>query len=228
MLFFTILNTILFGIGVLLTAILFVPYSYQVSGEKLEETMFKGSVSWLFGGVKMSFRQQPKQKMEIVLTILGLNKNIKLPQKSARTKNTKNKEPIKNGKTGQSKKLSNFLKYIKGDLIKNAIALLLKILKHCRPKTLFVDAQIGFNDPMFTGLLCALNSQFSVLFNSYDISLQPVFDEEIIKGRFLIGGRIWLPYLILVMIGFLITKPFRNILITQLKMKIKGGLHYVR
>ena len=91
-----------------------------------------------------------------------------------------------------------------------------------------INARIGFYDPMYTGLMCAFTNQLYALISKYDITLEPVFDEAILEGRFSIGGRIWLLYLILILIGFLITKPIRNILLTKIKRKNKGGPHYVR
>lgn len=225
-----ILGCVLLSIGLFLTAIIFIPYNYYAAGENLDLPQLQGSVSWLFGGIKISFNRRSKQNSEIILTIFGFKKKVKIRPKSASAKeNLKiDMNDIKNRKTRRSHKHTNFFKYIKRDIVEKAITSLLKILKHCLPKRLSVDTRIGFNNPFYTGLLSAFTSQSSVWLKKYDINIQPVFEEEIIEGRFLIGGQIWLPYLILVMIGFLITKPIRNIFISQLKTKIKGGLHYGR
>ena len=227
MLFFSILGYILLFIGLAVAAIIFVPYKYHVSGEYFDEPQLRGSIAWLFGGVKINF-QHLNQTTEISLTILGLNKQIKVRPKSSGAKYNKGTKHNENTKTAGNKKPSNFAQYLKRNVIQKAISVFLKLVKHCQPTTFFIQARIGFDDPMYTGLLYAFNSQFYLLFNKYDINIQPVFDEEIIEGRFLIGGRIWLLYLILVMIGFLITKPIRNIFISNFKRKIKGGLQYVR
>lgn len=227
MLLLSILCYLLLSIGVLLTTIIFVPYYYNVSGGNLEEPQVKGLISWLFGGLKINFRRHHKQT-EIVLTLFGLTKQVKVRQKSTSTNDKKDIAPSENLKTVKRKKYSTFSQYLKTDIIKNSLSVVLKIIKHCQPKKLSIDAQIGFSDPLYTGLLCAFNSQFYGLFDNYDINIQPIFDEERLEGSFLIGGRIWLPSLILVMIGFLIAKPIRNILISQLKIKIKGGFQYVR
>jgi hypothetical protein len=213
-----ILSYVLLSIGLFVTAIIFIPYNYYVAGENLDLPQLQGTVSWLFGGIKISFNRQSQQNKEIILTIFGLKKKVRSRPKLKRSENEK---------SGQNRKRFNFIKYMKRDIIENSISSLVKIVKYCLPKTLSVDTRIGFNNPFYTGLLSAFTNQSSVWFKKYDINIQLVFEEEIIKGRFLIGGQIWLPYLILVMIGFLITKPIRNIFISQLKTKIKGGLHYV-
>ncbi|NLI91470.1 MAG: DUF2953 domain-containing protein [Peptococcaceae bacterium] len=155
----------------------------------------------------------------MTLMIMGLTRKLK--SRSEKEFNRK-----KDGKPAKNKKRSDFRTYLKTEIIQKAISCFCKILKHCRPEILSVQARIGFNDPMYTGFLCALISQFYVLTNPYDIMIQPVFDEEVIEGRFSIGGRIWLPYLIVIIIGFLFTKPMRNILFFNKKKKNKGGLQY--
>lgn len=227
MLLLSILGYLLLGIGVLLTTIIFVPYHYSVSGGNLEEPQVKGLISWLFGGLKINFRPHYKQT-EIVLTLFGLTKQVKIRQKSTSANDEKDTYPSENLKTVKRKQHSTFSQYLKTDIIKKSLSAVLKIFKHCQPEKLSIAARIGFSDPSYTGLLCAFNSQFYDLFDKYDVNIQPVFDEELLEGSFLIGGKIWLPSLILVMIGFLIAKPIRNILISQLKMKIKGGFQYVR
>jgi hypothetical protein len=230
MLFFSILGYLLLGIGVILTAIIVIPYRYRMYGEKFEEAQIEGSITWLFGGIKIGFRLYAKQKMQMNLTLFGLNKKFSFKQKTSRTKPTKVREPddTKSPKKVNRKKNTHLNEYFKPAIIKKALSVVLRILKHSLPQTLSLYAKVGLSDPMHTGLLYALKSQFYFLYEKYDIDIQPVFDEEIIEGKFLIGGRIWLPYLILVTIGFLISEPIRNIYITQLKRKFKGGPQYVR
>lgn len=230
MLFFSILGYLLLGIGVILAAIIFIPYRYHVSGEKLEESKIEGSIAWLFGGIKIDFRRHAKQKKQMELTLFGLNKKLKIKQKSTQTDSRKEnkQEDIKSTKKVTRAKHSQGSEYLKPAIIKKALSVVLKILKHSQPKILSLYAKVGFSDPMYTGLLYALKSQFYMIIRNYDIDIQPVFDEEIMEGRFLIGGRIWIPYLILVVIGFLISEPIRNIFISKFKRKIKGGPQYVR
>ncbi|WP_425806803.1 DUF2953 domain-containing protein [Desulfitobacterium sp. Sab5] len=230
MLFFSILSYLLLGVAVILTMIIFIPYHYHVSGEKLEESQIQGSISWLFGGIKIDFRRHAKQKMQMDLILFGLNKKVNIKQKSTQTEPQKEKEleAIKNLKKVKRTKPSHWREYLKPPIIRKALSVVFKILEHSQPKKLFLYVKVGFSDPMYTGLLYALKSQFYMFLDKYDIDIQPVFDEEIMEGRFLIGGRIWIPYLILVIIGFLISEPIRNIFISKFKRKIKGGPQYVR
>ncbi|MHB8127068.1 MAG: hypothetical protein ACYDEJ_15805 [Desulfitobacteriaceae bacterium] len=141
MLFLSILSYILLSFGMLLAAIIVVPYNYNVSGKNITELQVNGLISWLFGGIKISFCQHSKQDGEIFLSILGLNKKLKVRQKSTSTLYHKDPEHSKNKKTVKSKKPSNFRQYLKKDIIKKALSLFLKILHHCQPKTLSIYAR---------------------------------------------------------------------------------------
>lgn len=223
-----LLLSILLILGIILAAIILIPYNYNVAGEKLAEVELRGSVSWLFGGIKIIFSRSSEQNKEMTLVLLGITKKINIKEMSHRKQAKNASKQSKDAKSAKSKKGFDSGTYLKKDIIQKAFSSILKLLKHCSPKTLSIYARIGFNDPMYTGFLCAFNSQLCFLVNKYDINIQPVFDDEVIEGRFSIGGRIWLPYLILVMIGFLITKPIRNILLSKMKRRNKGGPQYVR
>ena len=229
MIVLTILGYFLLGIGILLAAIIMIPYDYYVTGEKTDESVVNVIISWLFGGIKLDFRKHSLKRGELMLTLLGFKKKVKHGDKS-KSSSVSKKAPASSSdaKAVKAKHNSNFRKYLKKEILKKILTVILKVFKHCQPRKLSVHGKYGFDDPSYTGLMCAFTNQFYWLFEKYDLDIQPVFDEEVLEGRFLVGGRIWLPYLILVMIGFLITKPIRNILIAQLKLKFKGGLHYVR
>lgn len=253
---FTILGYLLLGIGylllaivVLLAAVILIPYEYQVSGENSEQPQLQGRISWLFGGIRISFHHDFHSKATITPILFGFriqrqNKNI--PPKDIGMNNShsllnnrsKNSDDSKGKKDNQhesssksskqKKKGMDFRRFLKKDILYNVFAVIQKLFRHFRPHQLAVEARIGFDDPMLTGILCALTSQFSDVINQYDIHLQPVFDEETIQGRFSIDGRIWLAYLLVVLLCFMITKSIRNIILTQLKMKLKGGIYNVR
>lgn len=228
MIILSILGYILLGIGILLIALIVIPYQYRVTGENIDESQINVFASWLFGGIKIVYRQRPKQTKEIILIILGISKHIHPKETSTIRHNEEKIKSRKNPNTLKRNNQSHLREYLRTDVIKKTLMVALKFFKHSQPKELFLNAKIGFSDPMHTGLMCAFTSQLYQLFEKFDLNIQPVFDEEIYEGRFLIGGRIWIAYLILVMIGFLITKPIRNILVSQLKRKIKGGIQFVR
>ncbi|MEL1135737.1 DUF2953 domain-containing protein [Desulfitobacterium sp. THU1] len=158
-----------------------------------------------------------------------LTESMKTDIKMITKKNTEahNSEALKKEK----KSHPSFAKeLLNPKIIKKALLTLKKVLKHCQPQTLSLSAKVGFSDPMVTGLLYALLSQFYPFCQKYSVQLQPVFDEEGLEGNFLIGGRLWFPTLLYLILGFLLAKPVRSIYITKLFnkfRKIKGGPHYV-
>ncbi len=224
MIVLTVLGYILLGIGILLAVIILIPYDYCIAGEKIDESEVNVLISWLFGGIKLNFRKRSHLKAELVLTLLGLKRKIETRSKSKSSNVSKKAaDSINYAKSvkdkDKDKHKSYFRKYLKKEIIIKILSVVRKIIKHCLPRKLSVNGKYGFDDPSYTGLMCAITHQFCWLFDKYDIDIHPVFDEEMLEGRFLISGRIWLPYLILVMIGFLITQPIRNIVITQLNSK---------
>jgi len=226
MILLTILAYILLLLLVILAAIIFIPYHYHAAGENVTQSQIEGSISWFFGGIKLLFTKKSRQKSEMTLVIMGLTRKINISQNSG---DQKGKKPNhgKDARNSKSKKRFRIRQYLRSDVINKVMASFLKILRHCQPKTLSVNVKVGFYDPMYTGFLCALLSQCHVILNKHDVLIQTVFDEEVVEGSFLIGGRIWLPHLILIMIGLVITKPIRNILFTSFKLKKnKGGHQY--
>lgn len=210
----SILCYVLLVIGILVLLIIVIPYEYSAFGKKSEECYVRGSFSWLFGGIKLGIYKAWPGPMEASITILGIKKKIEIRKKAMTLKEEKHRK---------RKRLST-KKYLNIDLIKKVLSAALKILAHCKPRKFYINARAGFEDPSYTGLICAVRGLANQFLEKYHIRIQPVFDEELIEGRFLIRGRIWLPYLILVVVGILITKPFRYILISNIKVKIKGGI----
>lgn len=95
-----VLLTLLGIILVLLLLVLFLPIQYRVKGEIGENTYAKGSVSWLFHLVAISFRYEMKQ-MKVFLRILGIPFNIPITEEEKRRREEKrtnkrtNKDKIK-------------------------------------------------------------------------------------------------------------------------------------
>ena len=223
MILLSIFAHLLLVLGILLGAIIIIPYHYLAAGEKFETYEIRGSVSWLFGGIKFICSRSSKQGLTMTLVLMGITKNLNTGENSKAKKDSHAA-----GDINKTKKLSDPGAFLKPEIMKKGLNALCKILKHIQPQALCVRAKVGFDDPMYTGFLCAVNSQLYLWVKKFDIHIQPVFDEEVIEGRFSIGGRIWLPYLILVMIRLILTKPIRNILFTKKKRSNKGGPQYVR
>jgi hypothetical protein len=98
------------------------------------------------------------------------------------------------------------------------------MLNHCKPSQFRINAKVGFEDPMYTGLLCGIKNTSYAILDKYQIRLQTTFEDEVLEGNFIIGGRVQIFYLILVALEFVLTKPFRSILFKNIKIKIKRRL----
>lgn len=224
------LGYLLLGIVIIVFTLLLVPYHYRFTGEKLEKNYLEGSITWLFGGINIDFIRTFPGSFKIKLTLFQLMWHTFEPNSSQKLKKRHShsaKDQHAKGTKGSSRLAREFLKPA---ILKEAFSTLLKISKHFQPHTLVLNAKFGFDDPAYTGLLCGLLSQFNFLIQKHEIRVQPVFEEEILEGKILIGGRVWIPSLLMMILGFLISKPVRSIYIPKLfkrSRKSKGGPQYV-
>lgn len=202
----------------LLAIILFIPFKYYCAGEKFDSAVLQGYISWLFGGIKMKFNYCSDNGFTMIMNLFGMKKSIDNKDKSSQDRQTE-KDKINKEKTKKTA-----YSYLTKQVIEKGIQTVLKMLNHCKPGKLILNATIGFDDPMYTGLLCGLYSTGNAILDKYQIHLQTTFDDEVLEGNFVIGGRIQIFYLILVAIGFVIAKPFRSILLKNIKLKIKRRL----
>lgn len=221
MLLLNIIGIILLMIVILLLAIILIPYRYSVEGNNIENKIVF-SIVWLFAILKLSYSKNFNQEDELTLSIFNKSKILLIKSK----KESKDKKTQKDKKTNDEKKSKKkWNTYINKAVIEKIIDALVKLWRRFKPEEIFIDAIIGFDDPMYTGYLCALHSEFSYLFAKDAIRLQPVFDEQRIEGKVLIRGSIWIFYFLLLAIGFIMSSPIRKIII--LKIKERGGVQYV-
>lgn len=76
MIFLYILLTLFIVLFIVLLAVLIIPFKYYLDGEKFNSTMLEGTVSWLFGGVKMSFNYLTEKGLNTKLNLLGFKINL--------------------------------------------------------------------------------------------------------------------------------------------------------
>lgn len=196
--------------------VIFVPYEYRIMGKKLEATYVKGSIIWLFGGVSINFRKSIPQKAEIFLRLFGFRKDI-----SGNPNKKRNKESDIQKKKEENKESEGYRVFLKTNVLKAIWSFVARIMKNIAPRKLYIKARVGFEDPALTGLLYGIQHIYTNDSKQYQIHIHPVFEDEVIEGRFLIRGKIWLPYLILVLVRLLGSKPFRNIWMKKIKLKMK-------
>lgn len=222
MLFLYILGQILFYILLviifLIVAVVFIPFTYRFSGQKDDAGLFlKGNVSWLFGGLKVKLGYSHHNSF-CAISFMGLEKkvdSINSTRKKSNYKKQKNKD--------NAKKKTGLKQYFNRDILKKALECLIKILKYLKPKKFFLRAKIGLDDPADTAFMCEIYNIGNNILNSKNTKIYFDFENEVLEGRFLIGGSIQVFYFILVGIEFLLTRPFRNILFKNIKIKLTGG-----
>jgi len=211
---------ILLVLLVVILAVLIIPFKYYFYGKKLESTSLEGSVSWLFGGLKMRFHYNSDNGYNMGMNILGIKKKlVNKKDKNQSKPYVKDKKHIYDKK--HDKPAYSYFTY---EVLIKVIQLVFKMLNHCKPSKFHLEAKGSFDDPMYTGLLYGIQNAGFTILDKYNIHIKPSFDDEVMMGSFKIGGSIQIFYLLLVAIEFVITKPFRSILLKNIKIKIKRRL----
>lgn len=218
MIFLYILLTLLIVLFIVLSAVLLIPFKYYLDGEKFGSTMVEGTVSWLFGGVEMRFNYLTGKGLNTKLNLLGFKINPNSNKKSSDKVEKKEEETVK------KKKEKPPYSYFTQEVLKKGLEGILKLLNHCKPRQFRLQAKVGIDDPMYTGLLYGIKGVGFAILDKYNINLQPTFEDEVLEGSFILGGSIRIGYLLLVTIEFVFTKPFRSILLKNIKLKIKRSL----
>ncbi len=201
----------------LVLLIVFVPFKYYAEGSKYETISVKSYASWLFGAVKINFNYSTQDGIGTNFNLFGIKKGF---NKKSEDKSVK-KEWGSKAKKVKDKPAYSYFTY---EVFTQGLKSVFKILNHYKPSRLRIDAKVGFEDPMYTGLLCAVRNTWFAILNKDSIRIQTNFEDEILEGSFLIGGGIQIFYLILVGIEFVFTKPFKIVLFKNIKYKIKRRL----
>ena len=221
MLLINITAIILLIIVFLLAIILLIPYTYLFDGNS-DERKISLSISWLFGILKIQFSKYFGQENELEVTVFNFSK--KLDTKASDTSN-KSKKIKKKKNEGKKGKKIDWKNHINRAVINEVINLVKRIWARLKPGTINLDARVGFDDPMYTGLLYGLYCQFLILFSG-NLKFQPVFNEEVYEGKFSISGRIWIFVLLIFVLRFLFSSPVRKEL--KLIRKERGGVRHDR
>ncbi|ACL74762.1 DUF2953 domain-containing protein [Ruminiclostridium cellulolyticum] len=212
-----IISYVFLIIAALILLIIFVPFKYYAEGAKNETIVVKGYANWLFGAVTIRFNYNTQDGFDTKFNLFGIKKGFKKKNES---------EPLKQVRESKLKKTKDkpAYSYFTYEVFMRGLKSVFKILNHFKPSIFRIDAEVGFEDPMYTGLLCAIRNTWFASFNKDSIRIETNFEEETLEGSFLIGGGIQIFYLILVGIEFVFSKPFKSILFKNMKYKIKRRL----
>ena len=209
-----ILLFILLIVAILLLMVLLIPFTYFSCGRRFDDLECNGSIKWLFGALGINYKYN-SNGLSAYINIFFITKHISIKSMATKGTSIKINEPQKS--KSDSKRM-----VISADLIKSMLHYALKALKHLKPQALEVRLKYGFEDPSMTGMACAAAGILTSA-TQYEIVLHPVFDDEVLEGSFLIGGRVQIIRLVVIGLACLFSKPFRTIYINKIKQKIRGG-----
>jgi hypothetical protein len=178
-----IVQYIILSLLSILLLVLVLPIYYAASGQRQDTAFLKAEV---FGPLKwcyFTYELKGIMQDEKHLSIFGINVNIQ--------GNKSHKKDDKDKKEKKEKKKDNkkSKKREKGFLLK-ILAMVQDFWKHIKPRLLLVEGRFGFEDPYHTGIACAIINCIAPYGDKYNINLTPVFDGEVIEGRFEIEGKI--------------------------------------
>lgn len=215
MIIISILGYILAIILLILLAVLFIPIEYGASGYKDEEDYnLKVHVSWFFRGLAFSCILENTIWPKLNFKLFGFEVKQKRDGKSEnKSEKKKKKQKEKSGKDAG--------KFFNKEFISKAIGAVVDVLVYLKPRVFDIQAVFGFDDPSYTGLACIVVYNIPRMGENCNIDLTPVFDEEVLKGRFNIQGRIVLATILWIALKFILSKPVRNIIFKR-ERKIKN------
>lgn len=216
MIILSIIGYILLFILIVLAVIILIPYSYYVEVEKYDEMKIKGVVTWFFGGLKVLILKEPDEEIKTIIRFLWFEKRIDLDNGKDDGTGKGDKKSKKKDKDDKKKKKKSIKReYFKKELIRKVLAAVKKLWKHLWPNRIIARIKTGFDNPMYTGYMCALYSQSYILPEKYDIRMEPVFDEDILEGEGSVEGKIWIAYILVLALGLVVTKPVRKIFFSK-------------
>lgn len=184
--------------------IILIPFKYKIEGSYYNKFKGEVSISILLGLVAFIYSLDMENNKKLIFRFMNFKKNLSIKKPS--NKNFDGGKLLENIKNSNLKGLNN------KKFIKKAIELAKKIWKNIKPSKIFIKGEIGFEDPMLTGLLFSILNQIIYLPNEFDIKLQPVFYESQFEGEAVIDGKIWIFAVFTALIKFLLKKPRKNIL----------------
>lgn len=193
----------------LVLMLLFIPVTYYSKGDIQEGAGGAvASVGWLFGAVGVRYRIDTalKQHFEIRLfNLIGFR--MKSPSRKLAEAGDDDEDPLKKKQEDKKKKGKFTL-----EKLKTVLKSVERILKRYKPRKLYINATIGFDDAYYTGLMCAGLSALSPVVSSFgkDIRVSPDFNDEIFSGRYYLHGRAVIFFLVWEALRVFFSKSFRK------------------
>ena len=195
---------LLFFLLLLLTFIVLVPFEYYAAGEKYDKANLAIELSWLFRLIHAALILKTGSRAEYFISLFGFKID-----KGYFKKNDAGKDSSKKAGRNKIKKPGQFPDK---DFILKTISFIRSIFKRIKPYQFEIDGKYGFDEPYNTAIFCSIAGVFCCREESGKINAVPVFDEEILEGRFLVRGRIIPGLIIFQAAGYILSKPVRKII----------------
>lgn len=201
MIILIILGYILLLLLLIVITVLVIPIEYLVSGQKYDNASISAEIFWFFKGIHVRFYKKDSKNHEFSFKILGLNLK---PGEKKKTKDNKMhvKKKKKEGKDAG--------RFFNRDFIEQILRAVKDILGHLKPELFYAEGLYGFDDPYHTGIACALINSLMPYSEGFKIKLTPIFDEEILKGKFIIKGKVILGVLVYIAVRFFLSSAVRR------------------
>lgn len=183
-----------------LLILLLIPLRYSAQGYKYEDYNVTACVSWIFGILKLDACIQ--EGRGTAFSVKLFNHPLRISQK----KNERKKEKVKE----KAKKQSLWKRFLDIGYRNQFFKMITNIINHVKPSMISASGRFGFDDPFDTAVVWGFLSSINI--TGGNISISPVFDEEILKGEFKIAGRVALISLLMAYVVFRFSKPVKYIL----------------
>ncbi len=202
---------ILIAIITLLFLFITIPFGYRIDGS---ESRIHASISWTIFNV--IYTKWLTGEEEFSIGVFGYRKMIPI------NKDRDEKEKMEKRKSRKKFQGINLFKDIKTDVIRQVFTLIRRVFHSIMPREFILDARVGFEEPMYTGIMYAIYCEFYYLLRSYKITIRPEFGGREFSGRFVAEGRLWILSIITAFIRFIISKPVFRVMKNVLKGKLFG------
>ncbi|MCC5911682.1 MAG: DUF2953 domain-containing protein [Clostridiaceae bacterium] len=221
MIILTLLGYIFLFFLALLLLVLVVPVDYDLIASKYENIKFKGSIRWFWSLKKMDFFVVSTDPKVVSIRLLGFPISIDLSEEEKKKTSKKQKEK----KVKSKDKFSLSKEHFTSELLDVVLSTIKDILHRMKPNRFTLKGTYGFDDPYYTGIMLAIVSSLSSLFNDYPIDLAPSFGEAKLEGEGEIQGRVIVILFLTIMLKLILSKPIRKIIKTLFNKKKEEKKH---
>ena len=211
---FLILQYFLITLFVLLLMILFIPVIYALDGTKNESYVFFFRASWLWNLLSILVSKEGNQVTNIFIVFFGFHIPINRVEKKKKSVEIEDRKRQK-----KTRKMNiKYFNVLDQSLLTQLFKFLRRLFRHILPGKFQLNLIYGFSNAADTGMLAGLIAILWPYIPHNDITIYPVFDQEVIQGDLSLKGRIILAVILCYFLQFYFAKGIRK---TIRKIRIK-------